>query len=113
MAIAAARRRLWRGMGTAAAAAVSGTDVALLHRLVPEPECRVKAHMEEASSSAPHRDGASWEPLAAALLRVSSPAKAHLKEVSVLPMVRTQNATCEAAMHIASIFSLAIAPIIM
>ncbi|XP_062209950.1 pentatricopeptide repeat-containing protein At3g06430, chloroplastic-like [Phragmites australis] len=75
MAIAAARRRLCRGIGTAA---VSGTDGTLLARLVSEPECRVKATMEEAASSAPHRDGAFWEPLAAALLRASSPAKAHL-----------------------------------
>ncbi|KAJ1298706.1 hypothetical protein BS78_01G474300 [Paspalum vaginatum] len=75
MAIAAARRRLWRGMGTAA---FSGTDGTLLNRLVSEPECRVKATMEEAASSATHRDGAFWEPLAAALLRASSPTKAHL-----------------------------------
>ncbi|WVZ55540.1 hypothetical protein U9M48_006187 [Paspalum notatum var. saurae] len=76
MAIAAAARRcLWRGMGTAA---FSGTDGTLLTRLVSEPESRVKATMEEAASSATHRDGAFWEPLAAALLRTSSPAKAHL-----------------------------------
>ena len=78
MAIAAVRRRLWRGMGTAAAAAASGTDGNLLVRLVSEPECRVKATMEEAASSGSHRDGAFWEPLAAALLRASSPTKAHL-----------------------------------
>ncbi|KAL6902390.1 hypothetical protein ACP4OV_005266 [Aristida adscensionis] len=80
MAIAAARRRLWRGVGTAAAAAVLDTEGTLLARLVSEPESRVKATMEEASSSAAaHRDGgAFWEPLAAALLRASSPAKAHL-----------------------------------
>ncbi|KAL6649256.1 hypothetical protein ACP70R_013480 [Stipagrostis hirtigluma subsp. patula] len=78
MAIAAASRRLWRGMGTAAAAAALETDGTLLARLVSEPECRVKATMEEASSSASHRDGGFWEPLAAALLRASSPAKAHL-----------------------------------
>ena len=83
MAIAAARRRLWRGMGTAAAAAVSGTDGTLLARLVSEPECRVKATMEEAASAAQHRDGGFWEPLAAALLRASFPTKAHL--VSRLP----------------------------
>jgi hypothetical protein len=78
MAIAAVRRRLWRGMRTAAAAAASGTDRNLLARLVSEPECRVKATMEEAASSGAHRDGAFWEPLAAALLRASSPTKAHL-----------------------------------
>jgi len=78
MAIAAVRRRLWRGMRTAAAAAASGTDGNLLARLVSEPECRVKATMEEAASSGAHRDGAFWEPLAAALLRASSPTKAHL-----------------------------------
>ncbi|XP_066357988.1 pentatricopeptide repeat-containing protein At2g48000-like [Miscanthus floridulus] len=78
MAIAAVRRRLWRGMGTAAAAAAWGTDGNLLARLVSEPECRVKATMEEAASSGSHRDGAYWEPLAAALLRASSPTKAHL-----------------------------------
>lgn len=78
MAVAAARRRLWRGMGTAAAAAFSGTDETLIARLVSEPDCRVKATMEEAASSPTHRDGAFWEPLAAALLRASSPTKAHL-----------------------------------
>ncbi|PUZ42742.1 hypothetical protein GQ55_9G607000 [Panicum hallii var. hallii] len=79
MAIAAARRLLWRGMGTAAAAAATGTDGTLLARLVSEPECRVKATMEEvAASAAQHRDGGFWEPLAAALLRASSPNKAHL-----------------------------------
>ncbi|KAF8720264.1 hypothetical protein HU200_023921 [Digitaria exilis] len=78
MAMAAARRRLWRGMGTAAAAAASGTDVSLLARLVSEPEGRVKATVEEVASSAQHRDGGFWEPLAAALLRASSPTKAHL-----------------------------------
>ncbi|OQU93192.1 hypothetical protein SORBI_3001G497600 [Sorghum bicolor] len=78
MAIAAVRRRLWRGLGTAAAAVASGTDGNLLARLVSEPECRVKATMEEAASSGTHRDGAFWEPLAAALLRASSPTKAHL-----------------------------------
>ena len=83
MAIAAARRRLWRGMGTAAAAAVCGADGTLLARLVLEPESRVKATVEEAASSAQHRDGGFWEPLAAALLRASSPTKAHL--VSRLP----------------------------
>ncbi|RLN43443.1 pentatricopeptide repeat-containing protein [Panicum miliaceum] len=78
MAIAAARRRLWRGMGTAAAAAVSGTDGTLLARLVSDPECRVKVTMEDVASAAQHRDGGFWEPLAAALLRASSPTKAHL-----------------------------------
>lgn len=80
MAIAAARRRLWRGIRTAAAAsgADAGADAPLLARLVAEPEFRVKATMEEASSSAPHRDAAFWEPLAAALLRASSLGKAHL-----------------------------------
>lgn len=78
MALAAARRRLWRGMGTAAAAAVPGADATLLARLVSDPECKVKATMEEASSSASHRDSAFWEPLAAALLRASYPAKANL-----------------------------------
>ncbi|CAL4912673.1 unnamed protein product [Urochloa decumbens] len=79
MALAAARRRLWRGMGTAAAAAAaSGTEGTLLARLVSEPESRVKATMEEVASSAQHRDGGFWEPLAAALLRASSPTKAHL-----------------------------------
>ncbi|OEL38229.1 hypothetical protein BAE44_0000749 [Dichanthelium oligosanthes] len=87
MAIAAARRRLWRGMGTAAAAAVPGTDGTLLARLVSEPESRVKATMEEAASSAQHRDGGFWEPLAAALLRASSPVKAHL--VSRFPNPRS------------------------
>ncbi|CAN6321381.1 unnamed protein product [Urochloa humidicola] len=78
MAIAAARRRLWRGMATAAAAAASWTDGTLLARLVSEPESRVKATVEEVASSAQHRDGGFWEPLAAALLRASSPTKAHL-----------------------------------
>ncbi|CAN6290604.1 unnamed protein product [Urochloa humidicola] len=78
MAIAAARRRLWRGMGTAAVAAASGTEGTLLARLVSEPESRVKATMEEVASSAHHRDGGFWEPLAAVLLRASSPSKAHL-----------------------------------
>lgn len=78
MAHAAARRRLWRGMGTAAAAAASGTEGTLLARLVSEPESRVKATVEEVASSAQHRDGGFWEPLAAALLRASSPTKAHL-----------------------------------
>lgn len=77
MALAAVRRRLWRGMGTAAAAA-SRTDGTLLALLVSEPEGRVKATMEEVASSAQHRDGGFWEPLAAALLRASSPTKAHL-----------------------------------
>uniref|UniRef100_A0A0D9VPT1 PROP1-like PPR domain-containing protein n=1 Tax=Leersia perrieri TaxID=77586 RepID=A0A0D9VPT1_9ORYZ len=79
MVIAAVRRRLWRGMRTAAAATVGveGDTSALLARLVAEPECRVKATMEEASgSSAPA--AAFWEPLATGLLRASSPAKAHL-----------------------------------
>ncbi|XP_006649432.1 pentatricopeptide repeat-containing protein At2g30780-like [Oryza brachyantha] len=75
MAIAAARWRLWRGLTTAAVGVEEDTG-ALLARLVAEPEHRVKATMEEASSaSAP---GAFWEPLAAALLRASSPVKAHL-----------------------------------
>ncbi|KAK3148320.1 hypothetical protein QOZ80_3BG0293550 [Eleusine coracana subsp. coracana] len=79
MALAAARRRLWRGMGTAAAVVVPGTDVTLLSRLVSDPECQVKATMEMASSSASHhRDGDFWEPLAAALLRASYPAEANL-----------------------------------
>ncbi|KAM3315399.1 hypothetical protein ACQJBY_033869 [Aegilops geniculata] len=81
MAVAAARRRLWRGVRTAAAATTaSGEELyaSLLSRLVAEPECRVKATMEEATSSVPHRDGAFWEPLAAALVRASYPAKAHL-----------------------------------
>ncbi|TVU48316.1 hypothetical protein EJB05_07949, partial [Eragrostis curvula] len=78
MATAAARRRLWRGMATAAAAGVSGTDATLLSLLVSIPECQVKATMEKVSGSAPHRDGAFWEPLAAALLRASYPAKANL-----------------------------------
>ncbi|RCV46454.1 hypothetical protein SETIT_9G533400v2 [Setaria italica] len=78
MAIAAARRRLWRGMGTAAAAAAAGTEETLLARLVSEPESRVKATVEEVASSAQHRDGGFWGPLAAALLRASSPTKAHL-----------------------------------
>ncbi|KAI4992899.1 hypothetical protein ZWY2020_007212 [Hordeum vulgare] len=67
-------------MRTAAAATASGEELygSLLSRLVAEPECRVKATMEEATSSVPHRDGAFWEPLAAALLRASYPAKAHL-----------------------------------
>ncbi|KAF7050324.1 hypothetical protein CFC21_058715 [Triticum aestivum] len=80
MAVAAARRRLWRGMRTAAATTASGEELyaSLLSRLVAEPECRVKATMEEATSSVPHHDGAFWEPLAAALLRASYPAKAHL-----------------------------------
>lgn len=80
MAIAAVRWRLWRGVGTAAAAAAaaSGTDGNLLARLVSEPECRVKATMEEAASSGTHRDGAFWEPPVTALLRASSPTKAHL-----------------------------------
>uniref|UniRef100_A0A0A9AV50 Uncharacterized protein n=1 Tax=Arundo donax TaxID=35708 RepID=A0A0A9AV50_ARUDO len=39
--------------------------------------------MEEASSSSTHRDSAFWESLAAALLRASSPTKAHL----VIPLL--------------------------
>ncbi|GJN30349.1 hypothetical protein PR202_gb18645 [Eleusine coracana subsp. coracana] len=85
MALAAARRRLWRGMGTAAAVVVPGTDVTLLSRLVSDPECQVKATMEMASSSASHhRDGDFWEPLAAALLRASYPAEANLVSPSLL-----------------------------
>ncbi|KAF0914595.1 hypothetical protein E2562_030668 [Oryza meyeriana var. granulata] len=76
MAIAAARRRLWRGLSTAAAVGVEGDTGTLLSRLFAEPEYRVKATMEEASSSS--ASGAFWEALAAALLRAASPAKAHL-----------------------------------
>jgi hypothetical protein len=84
MATAAARRRLWRGMGTTTAAGVSGTDATLLSRLLSDPECQVKATMEKASSSAPHRYSAFWESLAAALLRASCPAKANLVSPSFL-----------------------------
>uniref|UniRef100_I1P7S7 Uncharacterized protein n=1 Tax=Oryza glaberrima TaxID=4538 RepID=I1P7S7_ORYGL len=79
MAIAAARRRLWRGLTTAAAASVGveADTSALLARLVAEPEYRVKATMEEASGGS-SAAAAFWEPLAAALLRASSPAKANL-----------------------------------
>jgi hypothetical protein len=79
-------------MGTAAAAGVLGTDVTLLSRLVSDPECQLKATMEEASSSALHRNGAFWEPLAAALLRASSPAKANLVSPSLIVPILSVNA---------------------